>query len=152
VALYRSLSPAAQERLLVERFRTSTDWKKTTAFAIPALFTSFMRVNLRDREPLGIVTPGKEYETLLDRLEEDLHQLIDPLADAPAVRRVVRTSTLFGHHPPPVLPDLFVGWRPVPYFLEQVVHPRATLIQQKPDYFRGSFLPPQGRLYGDRGT
>lgn len=138
IALSRNLPREVRERLLADQFRHGTDWQKTAAFAIPSLYTSFVRVNLRGREPQGIVKPGTEYEALLDRLEADLRQLIDPESGEPAVERVARAIDLFGGEPPVSLPDLFVEWKPTTHFIQRVLHPRAELVQQRPEFFRGS--------------
>jgi hypothetical protein len=58
VAFSQLLTYQIQERLLADQFRHGTNWHKTTAFAIPSLYTSYVRVNLRGREPQGIVEPG----------------------------------------------------------------------------------------------
>jgi predicted AlkP superfamily phosphohydrolase/phosphomutase len=143
-ALYQQLPVQIQERLLAAQFRKGTNWQNTTAFAIPALFTSFVRVNLRGREPLGVITPGAEYSTLLDRLETDLQQLVDPHTGHPAVRQITRTVVAFPPHPPVVLPDLFVEWQPGAHFMRRLSHPHAELTQSAPSYFRGSYHSHRG--------
>jgi len=137
-ALSPHLPLAMQERALGEKFRNGADWRKTRAFAIPSLYTSFVRVNLRDREPLGIVAHETAYEALLAELETNLKQLVDPRTGQPAVERVDRTTEVFHCDVPTVLPDIFVRWQPRPYFIDQVVHPHADLMQEKPGFFRGS--------------
>lgn len=156
-ALSGRLARSTRERLLADGFRTGTDWQKTTAFAIPTLYTSFLRVNLRGREPQGIVEP-REYDSVLDRLQADLEQLIDPQSNRPAVKRIERSVDLFGGGPPFSLPDLFVEWTPTAYIKRTVVHPQAVLIQRNLDYSRGShhtyhgFLAAAGPSIGNRGS
>ncbi len=134
-----------QERLFADQFRSSTDWSKTTAFAIPSLYTSFVRVNLQGREPQGIVQPGTEYHALLERLEHDLKQLIDPVTGKPAVESIVRTVDWFGCEPPDSLPDVFVEWQTARHFMQQVIHPQAKLVQQKQvKYHRDSYHSLEG--------
>jgi predicted AlkP superfamily phosphohydrolase/phosphomutase len=136
-ALSRRLDRATRERLLAAQFRTGTDWGRTTAFAIPALFSGFIRVNLRGREPAGIVEPGAEYQRLLDRLVVDLEHLVDAETGRPAVKEVRRTTAIFGGDVAASLPDLFVEWQPG-RFMTRVLHPRAELTQQRGDFFRAS--------------
>ncbi len=138
VGLSRRLSRDTRERLLADSFRSGTDWSRTTAFAIPSLYSSSLRVNLRGREPQGIVAPGREYEQLLDHLTRDLLALEDPAARAPAVRQVCRARDLFGPEAHPALPDLFVHWVPRPYFVERVIHPTVELIQPPLEFNRTS--------------
>ena len=137
ITLSRPLPRETRERLLADQFRGSTNWEKTKAFAIPSYYTSFVRVNLKGREPKGIVEPRAEYKDLLDHLEADLKQLIDPNTDEPAVKRISRTIEIFGGDIPDSLPDLFVEWKPG-HFMPRVVHPRVELVQKKPEFFRVS--------------
>jgi predicted AlkP superfamily phosphohydrolase/phosphomutase len=127
-----------QERLLADRFRASTNWQETTAFAITALFTSFIRVNLRGREPKGIVAAGAEYTAVLNRLEADLMQLVDPITGGHAVHRVARSVDCFGGGPPELLPDLFVEWTPTTHLRRKLIHPCAEITQDTPGYLRGN--------------
>ncbi len=139
-----SLFRKFEEELIARRFHGSTDWKRTTAFAIPSLYTSFLFVNLRGREPQGIIEPGEEYTALLDRLESDLKQLVNPETGKPAVRRVTRAIENFGSLLSSGLPDLFIEWERSPRFVERLIHPKAELIQDKPVYFRESYHSPTG--------
>ena len=93
-------------------------------FAIPGLYTGLLRVNLRGREPLGIVYPA-DYRTLLDRVEADLRQVIDVATGEPAAERITRTIDAFGGGIPERLPDIFVEWRLASS--PRARHPRATL-------------------------
>ena len=138
-AISRRLPHHAQEELLARAFRGSSDWTRTVAFNIPALYTGHIRVNLRGREPQGIVEPGSEYREVLDRIEADLRQLEDPLTGSAAVYAVHRSAELFDESAPSQLPDLFVQWEPTPVFRAQVVHPRGVLRQEPPAYFRDSY-------------
>ena len=131
VALSFLLPRGTQEQLLTNQLQSGTNWSKTTAFPIPGWDMSFLRVNLKGREPHGIVVPGAEYEAVLKRLEADLHQLIDPRTNASPLKRVVRTVDLYDSAPHRGLPDLFVEWRPSPYFRECILHPRVELTQRK---------------------
>ncbi|PSF39212.1 hypothetical protein C7H19_00010 [Aphanothece hegewaldii CCALA 016] len=144
VALSRYFPRETRERLLAEQFLSSTNWSKTRAFAIPSAYMSFLRVNLQGREPQGIVKVGTEYETVLQQLEEDLRQLIDPRSGQAAVKEIYRADHLFGPERHQGLPDLFVSWQPFPYFMDCVLHPKIELTQKKPDFFRGSDHSQQG--------
>ena len=143
-AISRRLPIATQERLIAEAFRASTDWTRTVAFSIPSLYTGHVRLNVRGREPAGIVEPGRAYQDLLDRIEADLRALEDPVTGRPAIRGVHRTADLFGEAVPSRLPDLFVEWEPSAHFRAEVVHPRGVLRQTPPAYFRDSFHSLEG--------
>jgi len=137
VALSRRLSRERREQLVADGFRSGTDWKKTTAFSLPVSYTSFIRVNLRGREPEGIVENGREYDTLTNSIIAELKQIIDPVTNEPAALNVYKTTDLFNCGPHESLPDILVEWRPGK-FMERVVHPKGELTQQKPEFFRRS--------------
>jgi predicted AlkP superfamily phosphohydrolase/phosphomutase len=94
----------------------------------------FLRVNLRGREPQGIVEPGADYRKLLDRVEEDLSRLIDPQSGKPAVRHIARTADLYQTDPHETLPDIFFDWTPTPYPKRRIEHPHGVL-EQKDMFF-----------------
>lgn len=145
VAMSRRLDRERREALLADRFRSGTDWERTTAFALPSAYTGHVRVNLEGREPRGTVAPGAEYRTLLDRLEADFRALRDPERDVPAVREVLRTIDLFPGGPPRHLPDLWVEWRGG-RFMRRVVHPEGEVVQERPEWFRRSAHSRRGFL------
>jgi predicted AlkP superfamily phosphohydrolase/phosphomutase len=155
--LSRLLPEATQERWVSDKFEFGTDWDRTSAFCIPSWYTSFFRVNLRGREPRGIVAPGAEYERVLDRLEQDLRLLIDPVTGKPAIEYLARATELFGGGPPETLPDLFAEWAEADHFMERVAHPRADLYQvpcefhRDSDHSRRAFVAAAGPLIGGRG-
>lgn len=133
----RLLPRETREKLLAQQFRNGKDWSRTRAFSIPSPYTSFIRVNLRGREPEGIVEPGPEYRALLNELETELKNITDPVTNEPAVTQVWRTKELFEGDVHDALPDLFADWRPG-RFMQRVVHPEAELTQDKPEFYRRS--------------
>ncbi|MBA2390224.1 MAG: alkaline phosphatase family protein [Geodermatophilaceae bacterium] len=69
------------------------DWSQTTAFGVG--FGGPIFVNLKGREPQGIVEPGAEYEALLKRLEADLRELRHPITGDPFVNQIFRREELY---------------------------------------------------------
>ncbi len=136
--LSRGLPRARREELLAQQFAAGTDWARTTAYALPTTYLTMLRVNLRGREPAGLVQPGAAYEAVLAQLEADFAALVDPVTGGPAVRRVDRATALFGGEPPLLLPDLLVEWQPARHFLERVAHPKGDLHQRRPEFFRST--------------
>ena len=65
-------------RLLKAMFlsMSSVDWSRTRAYSRGNYGQMF--INLKGREPQGIVEPGREYEELCDEIIHDLRQLRDP--------------------------------------------------------------------------
>ena len=123
--------PAPLEFWMLEnQLMKRIDWTRTTAFMIPAYYTGYVRVNLKGREPNGIVAPGAEYESVLDRLESDFHHLADEKTKEPVIERVYRAARLFGGGPPLKLPDLFVDWSPCEQPVRTILHPQLELVQK----------------------
>jgi predicted AlkP superfamily phosphohydrolase/phosphomutase len=86
------------------------DWGKTRAFSLPTDRNSLIRVNLKGREPTGIVERGGDYDALLDQLESALKALINPLTGRAAVEAVFRVRALFPGERAEDLPDVAVLW------------------------------------------
>ncbi len=141
--LSKRMSREKREQLVSDQFRNGTDWGRTTAFSIPVSYTSFIRVNLKGREPHGIVEPGDEYHALVDRIVRELYKLTDTATGEPAVVSVNKTVEIFNCAPHEYLPDLFVEWKSGS-FMERVRHPDAELKQKIPEFFRRSDHSTQG--------
>ncbi len=73
---------------------------------------SGVRLNLRGREPSGIVEPGAQEDALVASLRDGLCGIVDADTGTPAVREVRRTGELYDGPMLGALPDLLVGWNP----------------------------------------
>ena len=69
-----------------------------------------IRLNLKGREPSGVLSPGAEAEAFLRELTQDLLDLVDERTGRPVVRRVLRTSEEYQGARLSELPDLLVDW------------------------------------------
>ena len=87
------------------------DWSKTRAFTLPTDLEGCIRINLKGREPQGIVEPGTEYVELCQQIKARLEELINPASDTRAVRRVWIRNDVFPGDRQEHLPDLVVAWR-----------------------------------------
>jgi predicted AlkP superfamily phosphohydrolase/phosphomutase len=85
----------------------NVDWSQTRAYA---LGLNGLYVNLEGREQRGIVKPGAEYEKLLDQLEKDLLEMVDPRNGQHAVTLVTRTHRDFHGPHIDIGPDIIVGY------------------------------------------
>jgi len=87
-------------------------WKPgMRAFLLPSNnMTSAIRINLKGREPDGVVAPGDEYEALCDELTARLQELANPVTGQPAVLWVRRARELYQGRRLQDMPDLFVEW------------------------------------------
>jgi predicted AlkP superfamily phosphohydrolase/phosphomutase len=114
-------------RLLPERARTAVarrvpretwlpgmqladvDWTATRAFPVPHEHVSYVRLNLKGREPQGSVDPTA-VDAVCGELAEALHELVDLDTGEPAVVEVVRTEEVIGEPAHAGLPDLSIVW------------------------------------------
>lgn len=69
-----------------------------------------IRINVRNREPNGMVNRGAEYDALCAQIERDLKALVNVETGEPVVRAVLRTDELFSGPELDKLPDLNVVW------------------------------------------
>jgi predicted AlkP superfamily phosphohydrolase/phosphomutase len=65
-------------------------------------------INLRGRDPRGIVTPGREYEKLRDEIIEKLEVACDPHSGRPLVDRVLKREEAFAGPCAKRAPDLLL--------------------------------------------
>ncbi|MEM9217437.1 MAG: alkaline phosphatase family protein [Cyanobacteria bacterium P01_F01_bin.150] len=67
-------------------------WSKMKAFALPSFSEGYIRINLKGREPEGVVEP-EDYDKVCDELIQELNQLKDARSGIPMVTNVIRTRT-----------------------------------------------------------
>ncbi len=95
-------------RNLLDRWFLSfedVDWSQTRAYSVGNVGPIF--VNLRGREPEGIVEPGREYGDLLEELTQALHQLRDPATNQPMIEKIYRREEIYTGPHLNEAPDLF---------------------------------------------
>ncbi|MBK5281952.1 MAG: alkaline phosphatase family protein [Nitrospiraceae bacterium] len=94
-------------------------------YAIPTLGNcGGVRLNLRGREPKGLVEPGLPCQELCDWLERELLALVNTATGAPAVTCVLRGDLLFAGPFRNQFPDLVIEWNyeaPIPAIRSQRV-------------------------------
>jgi predicted AlkP superfamily phosphohydrolase/phosphomutase len=128
--------PKLVRRAADANFWASFDWAATRAFALPWTFDGYLRLNLRGREPHGIVEPGAERTALLDEIEAVLGELKIAGTEKPAVRRIVRAQETFAGRASAELPDLLVLWdNDAP--IEAIESPRLGRIRNRDHGPRG---------------
>jgi predicted AlkP superfamily phosphohydrolase/phosphomutase len=99
-----------RDRLGAQEQAANIDWSKTRAFTLPTDLEGCIRINLKGREPQGIVEAGREYSDLCDELRARLMELTNPDSGAPAVRRVWFRNETFPGERQEQLPDIIVAW------------------------------------------
>jgi predicted AlkP superfamily phosphohydrolase/phosphomutase len=99
-----------RDRLGSQAGASEIDWSRTRAFTLPTDLEGCIRVNLKGREPEGIVAPGAEYRELCNSLREDLSALTHPATGEPAVQKVWIRDEVFPGPMKEHLPDVVVTW------------------------------------------
>lgn len=110
--LARKLPTAMRDRLAQRVDAGNIDWSRTRAYCLPTDLEGYVRLNLRDREPQGIVAPGIEYERAMRDLMQGIGELRDPQTGRGIVRDVLRSDEVFPGPRTQYLPDLIVRWEP----------------------------------------
>lgn len=85
------------------------DWSETTAYSEGTVGNIF--INLKGREPQGIVNDGPEYEGLLRRLSSDLSTARDGEHGETFIKRIYTREELFGTAASEGVPDLFLDFK-----------------------------------------
>jgi len=108
----RRLPLSVTDRLVSIWSARMFDWSQTRYFPMPMDEAGYLRINLRGREPAGIVTPGEEYDALCTSLERLLLSLRDADTGAPLATEVHRAYQDADPQAPyrDLLPDLVVPW------------------------------------------
>ena len=86
------------------------DWKNARAFALPNDHSGAIRINLKGREPNGLVEPGAEYEALCDEIIREFSALVNPATGRPAVDRILKADEVCAGEKRNEFPDLMVVW------------------------------------------
>jgi predicted AlkP superfamily phosphohydrolase/phosphomutase len=98
------IDPANQES---GEFFSNVDWSRTRAYAVGL---NGLYLNLKGREKGGIVSPGPDYQALLDELEKALLSMKDPRNGRSPVSLVVQPQRDFHGPEKGKGPDILVGY------------------------------------------
>jgi predicted AlkP superfamily phosphohydrolase/phosphomutase len=120
------------------------DWSHTQAYSIG--YGGPIFVNLRGREPQGIVEPGAEYEALIDELIADLRSLQEPGMGLPFVGEIHRGRSIYSGPHVDRAPDLvFLPRDPKHAGLGLAEFPSNRWLASSPD--RSGFHRMEGILF-----
>ncbi|RPJ82313.1 MAG: hypothetical protein EHM18_15805, partial [Acidobacteria bacterium] len=130
-----------RDRLGSQAAAAEIDWSKTKAFTLPTDLEGCIRINLRGREPQGVVEPGAEYDNLCKSIAADLRAVVNPATGKRAVREVWIRNQVFPGRRQEFLPDLVVSWEDGAPF-EALSSPRVGEITgSNPDRRTGTHSP-----------
>lgn len=94
---------------------SDVDWERTKAYSMGNM--GYIFVNLRGREPKGVVAPGEEYQKVRNEITEALYDMKDPEIGEAIVERVLTREEIFRGPCLPEAPDLFPAPRGFRYHL-----------------------------------
>ncbi len=86
------------------------DWDGTQAYFEENPYYPFLWINLRGRQPHGIVAPGAEYEEIRTRLIRDLETWKHPDSGEPIVEKAWRREEIYNGPCLDEAPDVVVKW------------------------------------------
>ena len=109
-AVSRRLPASWRDFLAMHWATAGIDWSRTRAYCLPTDLEGCIRLNVKGREPSGIVAEGAEYDRVCEELTAALLELTNPATGRPAVRRVVRADKALAGDRRHYLPDLVVLW------------------------------------------
>lgn len=82
------------------------DWEATKAYALGHIGQIY--INLRGRQPQGIVEPGPEYEELREKIKAELLDLVIPITGEKAIERVYKREEIYWGENLEQTPDLLL--------------------------------------------
>jgi predicted AlkP superfamily phosphohydrolase/phosphomutase len=94
-------------------FPNAIDWEHTKAYSFG--YHGQIYINLKGREPQGIISPGDEYDQVCREITQELMELIDPVDGKPVVDKVYHRSKAFHGPAYDEAPDLTVIMRGLSY-------------------------------------
>ena len=107
----RKLLPKSVNEKLYLRWKTSgISWEHTRAFLIDNANEGYIRINLKGREPQGIVEQGKEYEALCEELYQTMKSMTNPATGLRAALAVHKTDDLYTGPCRDQMPDIIINW------------------------------------------
>jgi len=104
----------------------AADWSRTKAYRVPMFyFVEGIEINVKGRQPQGIVEPGREYEELRDEIIAELSKLTDPDTGRPVVRESIKKEQEYSGPLLDNAPDILVFYD---HDLAGGPHPSGPLI------------------------
>lgn len=96
---------------------------KSSAFVLPYDYNAYVQVNLIGREKYGVVSPGEEYENLINKISRGITSFRDADTDEPIVDKILRREELGleGEYLEK-FPDLTIRWKHTPAANHRALH------------------------------
>lgn len=148
----KRLPSSLRERLMARWEGSEVDWHRTRAFCLPTDLEGCIRINLKGREPEGIVEPGEDYRSLCEEIAHLMTGLIDDETGHRVVKSIYKTYETFPGARQNDLPDIIVHWENQKK-VDAIRMPVSglTVGGESPDRRTGTHIAPGFMLaYGDK--
>ncbi|MER3446965.1 MAG: hypothetical protein C4291_09030 [Candidatus Dadabacteria bacterium] len=86
------------------------DWSQTLAYSEETPYFPLIWINLKGREPKGIVSPGAEYERVREDIIRRLAALKDPFTGTPVVKAAYKREEIYTGPYVEKAPDIIIDW------------------------------------------
>jgi predicted AlkP superfamily phosphohydrolase/phosphomutase len=86
------------------------DWSHTRAYSEETPYFPTIWINVKGREPDGIVPPGKEYEEVREQIVQALERWVDPETGQRVVKKAHKREELYTGPFVDKFPDLIIEW------------------------------------------
>ncbi len=120
-------------------------WQRTKAFLLSSSGRA-IRINLKGREPQGTVSPGIEYERLVDEIITELYRLRDPETGEQIIEKVYRKEEIFVGEHSVHAPDMILELKGT-YFLQEGLGKKLVLPSRLGNSDKSGVHRPEGILF-----
>jgi predicted AlkP superfamily phosphohydrolase/phosphomutase len=104
------LSRSVNEKLSLHWKTAGIAWEHTRAFLIDNANEGYIRINLKGREPKGIVEPGNEYENLCEEIFQTVKSMTNPANGKLAAHTVYKADDIYKGPCRSHMPDIIINW------------------------------------------
>lgn len=139
----RKLPSSLREKLMARWASSDVDWSRTRAYCLPTDLEGCIRINLKGREPKGIVESGEGYIKVCEELSNLLSGLINSKTNRPVVKSIYLTHQVFAGDKLDDLPDIVVHWNTDEKIDEITIPGTGTTVEgESPDKRTGTHMAP----------
>jgi predicted AlkP superfamily phosphohydrolase/phosphomutase len=129
------LPRAVNEKLSMHWKTADVQWSRTRAFVIENANEGYIRVNLKGREPQGIVEGGEEFDAICSALVATTSRMTNPANGRPAASHVHKVADLYSGPCAGNFPDVIIGWDPdARVTTELATHDHGVVASDQPGY------------------
>lgn len=103
------LLPGLRDRVQSRLYFSRVDWPRTRAYSdgvMPVVW-----INVKGRDPEGVVEPGAEYDSVVAGVTEALMEAVDIRSGRPVVEAVQHRDSIYHGPFASAAPDLLVQWK-----------------------------------------